>query len=138
MIQRPWNTERRTSLLGLTLVVLLLAITGCGESQKKAEEPVQTLKAADFPHLQEHLFELSIDKDPAQYAEANLLDYKDGKVWVKLELKSETEQLPSGYPITVHVRAGKYFEALVDVKDLRKLSQEPQIEFISPLQKPQP
>jgi len=81
---------------------------------------------------------LSIEKDPAAYAKTNLLDYQDGKVWVKLELTSETEQLPSGYQITVHLRAGKYVEAQVDVKDLRKLSQEPRVEFISPLQKPQP
>ncbi|MBI3459821.1 hypothetical protein HY009_02660 [Candidatus Acetothermia bacterium] len=99
---------------------------------------MQTLKAADFPQLQEHLFELSIEKDPDKYAKTNLLDYQDGKVWVKLELKSETEPLPSGYQITVHARAGKDVEAQVDVKDLRKLSQEPQVEFIGQLQKPQP
>ncbi len=136
------NFVVRLSILALALFALSIFLISCNSQQNKSkdqkEDSVTNLKAEDFPHLQEQLFALSVADDPAGFAQKFLLDFKEGKIWVKLELKNEKEQLPSGYQIKEHARAGKYVEAQVEVKDLRKLSQEPQIEYISPLQKPLP
>ncbi len=122
----------------VTLFVLTFVAFSCNAPQKKSEEPRQDLKAEDFPRLQEQLFALSIAQDPEQLAETLTLDYEKGKVWVKIALKSEQDSLPSGYTILVDTRSGNLVQAWVELTELRKLSQEPQIEYISPLQKPQP
>jgi hypothetical protein len=122
----------------VTLFVLTFVAFSCNSPQQKTEEPRQDLKTEDFPHLQEQLFALSIAQDPEKLAETLTLDYEKGKVWVKIELKSEQDSLPSGYTILVDTRSGNLVQAWVELTELRKLSQEPQIEYISPLQKPQP
>jgi hypothetical protein len=125
--------------ISASLMGMALACTSPkNQQQDKEREPVQILNSEDFPHLQEQLFALSIAQRPEDFAQTNQLDYKDGKVWVKIELKNAQEPLPPGYNIVTDTRVGNLVQAWIDLKELRKLSQEPQVEYVSPLQKPQP
>lgn len=133
---------KHSLILALISLIVFAALTSCNSQKNKSAnnkvENASNLKAEDFSHLQEQLFALSVADNPESYAQKFLLDFEDGKIWVKLQLKSDTESLPPGYAMTVHVRSGQFLEVQVELKDLRKLSQEPQVEYISPLQKPQP
>jgi len=114
-------------LLYMNLLLLSVAffVSACGKGQ--GEQP--TYKQEDYPNLESQLFQLATDKDPQKFAEIHNLKYKDGTVQVEIELKPGLS-LPSGYTIQVEAQYENLIQARVSLKDLLKLSNEPQIKYI--------
>lgn len=92
--------------------------------------PETSIKQEDYPNLESRLFELSISKNPAEYAATYGLYYAEGLVRVVIELKSQDESLPAKYSIQVESHYENIVQALVPIKELRRLSNEPQVKYV--------
>jgi len=117
----------RLMSLNLLLLSVALLISACGKGPEQGEQPVYSQK--DYPNLESQLFQLATDKNPEKFAYTHNLKYKDGLVQVEIELVPE-QALPAGYTIQVEAQYENLIQARVAVKDLLKLSKEPQIKFI--------
>ena len=113
----------------VNLLILSVAffVSACDKGPKQGEQP--TYKQEDYPNLESQLFQLATDKDPEKFAYTHNLKYQDGTVQVEIELKPG-EALPNGYTIQVEAQYENLIQARVSVKELLKLSKEPQIKFI--------
>lgn len=113
--------------LNLLLLSLALFVSACGRGPQQGEQTVY--RKEDYPNLESQLFQLATVKDPEKFAYTHNLKYKDGMVQVEIELVPG-QALPGGYTIQVETQYENLVQARVAVKDLLKLSKEPQIKFI--------
>lgn len=87
-------------------------------------------KRGDYPNLETRLYKLSISPDPAKYAATHGIYYAEGRVRVVIELADEGVTIPESYHIQVEDRYKNFIQALVPVKVLRPLSNEPGVKSV--------
>lgn len=88
-------------------------------------------KPTDCPNLESRLYALSLASQPQEYARDHNLYYADGRVRVVIDLNSPNGELPAGYDIKEETRNDGLVQALVLLPDLCRLSNEPQVRYVS-------
>lgn len=114
----------------------LMLLLSCAPAARATPSTIP--KPADCPNLESRLYQLATAPDPADFASRNGLSYNDGAVRVVIELTGKDQDLLKGYSINVEMRSNDTVQASVGVKDLCKLSNEPQVKSIRVPFKPIP
>ena len=134
------------SLLGRVFIVLVAVLMLIG-SQKGCEVEKPTEGVADqgdavdpgtgsgktpYPKLDTRLYQLTLSKDPAAFAQLNDLHFSDGKVRVIIVLIDTLSSVSSDFQIDFEGQIEKLLQAMVPVDQLCALSQEPYVNFVRP------